>query len=95
MKMNNNKTEQERKELNKKLLKTTFASEMKNKRKTNSVERMVQFLCLFIALLLSELIVGTLEIEFWLTEVVVSLVLVTVILFIETKIVDKIQNRKK
>lgn len=39
-----NKAEQERKELNKKLLKTTFKSEMKKKKRINVKELLVDFI---------------------------------------------------
>ena len=88
--MKNNTSKQERKELNKKLLKKTFFSEFKSETK----KRMswIDFICAFIACLVAELIVKGLQIDFWLLDAVISIPIITIILFVLGVFVEKFKR---
>lgn len=92
--MENNRAEQERKELNKKLLKDTFISEYESRKRLKASEKIVEFIVLFIAFGLSKLIVKMLAIDFWLVEIVIAVVLAMVIHYVESIISGKISKNK-
>ena len=72
------KSEQERKELNRKLIKRTFASEIKEKRKCsgNVISFIIDFIIFFVAFLIEEIIVDSFfEDCFWIRVIVLAIVL--------------------
>ena len=88
--MNKQRDEKERKELNKKLLKNTFKSEAKNRKKVKTFEYITDFIGIFIALYLADLIVKILSINFWFMDMVINAVLIFVILSISSIFVKKV-----
>jgi hypothetical protein len=92
-KMDKQKNEKERKELNKKLLKDTFKSEVKNRKRVKIFEYIIEFIGIFIALHLADLIVEKLSINFWFMDMVINAVLIIVILSISSIIVRKIWQK--
>lgn len=85
--MENSRAEQERKELNKKLLKDTFISEYEDRKRVKFSEKFIDFIALFIAIALSKFIVEMLSINFWLVEIIIAVVLVMGIRYTEEIIV--------
>jgi hypothetical protein len=92
-KMDKQKNERERKELNKKLLKDTFKSQVKNRKRVKIFEYIIEFIGIFIALHLADLIVEKLSINFWFMDMVINAVLIIVILSISSIIVRKIWQK--
>lgn len=92
-KMDKQNNEKERKELNKKILKDTFKSEVKNRKKVKIFEYIIEFIGIFIALHLADLIVEKLSINFWFMDMVINAVLIIVILSISSIIVRKIWQK--
>lgn len=78
-----NRAEQERRDLNKKLLKRTLASEFKARRKESVLEFVMEFIALFIAFGVSDWMVQKLSIHSWLIEITITVVLVMVVRYIE------------
>jgi len=68
-----NKGEQERRELNKRLLCRTFKSEMQEKKKGTCKNMVIDFVVLFIVLLLAELITNWFALDFWLAELGIAM----------------------
>lgn len=91
--MNDNISEQQRKELNKKLLKRTFVSEIKSGKKEKILKIVIDFVSLFIAFCIADLIVEILQIDFWLFDMVVSIVFVMIMLFISEIFVKKLKSK--
>lgn len=91
--MNDNISEQERKELNKKLLKRTFVSEIKSGKKEKLIKFVIDFVCLFIAFFVADLIIESLQIDFWFFDMIVSIVLAMIMLFISEIFVKKLKNQ--
>ena len=90
--MNHNSSEQERKELNKKLIKQTFVSEIKSRKKEKLVKFVIEFVCLFIAFVVSDLIVTILQIDFWFLDMVVSIIFVMIMLYVTNIVTDKLKK---
>ncbi len=88
--MDNKKAEQERKELNKKLLKNTFNSELREKKKSSPA--IIDFIFLFIALGLADLIVSSFKIDFWLIEITLATVFAMILFFVRDKVVAKFKK---
>ncbi len=88
--MNNSKAEQERKKLNKKLLKDTFKSEMNEKKKYSAT--ISDFVFLFIALSLADLIVRLIHIDYWLIEITITAIILMLLNFVRDKIIAKIKK---
>lgn len=63
-----NREEQERRELNKRLLGRTVKSELQEKRKVVNSEMLVDFVVLFVVLFAAEAITNWLAVESWLIE---------------------------
>ena len=91
--MSDNISEKERKELNKKLIKRTFVSEIKSRKKEKLLKIVIDFICLFIAFFAADLVVERLQIDFWLFDMVVSIVFVMIMLFISEIFVEKLKNK--
>lgn len=89
--MNKNISEQERRKLNKKLVKKTFVSEFKNesKRKMNVID----FICAFIACFVAEAIVEILQIDSWFFDIVVSIPIIAIVLFVLEIFVEKLKSK--
>ena len=92
MKMNHKSSEQERKELNQKLIKQTFVSEIKSRKKEKLVKFVIEFVCLFIAFVVSDLIVTILQIDFWALDMAISIVFVMVMLYVSKILTNKFTN---
>lgn len=92
--MNNNKAEQERKELNKKLLKGTYKSELKNRKKMTIFNFLINFVVIFIGLSASNLIIEILPIDFWLLDMGVSVLIVMGALYIASILVQRMNERE-
>lgn len=90
--MGNNTSEQERKELNKRLLKRTFIGEIRNRKKGKKVKVVLDFICYFIAFSVADLIDARLQIDFWLLEIVIYIVIAMIMLFVSEIIVEKIKK---
>ncbi len=89
--MNDNVSEQERKKLNKKLLKRTFVSEIKSGKKEKMLKIVIDFVCLFMAFFVADLIVERLQIDFWLFDMLISVVFAMIMLFVSEIFVKKIK----
>ncbi len=92
--MNNNKAEQERKELNKKLLKDTYKSELKNRRKMTIFNFLINFVVIFIGLSVSNLVIEILSIDFWLIDMSVTVLIVMGTLYIASILVQRMNERE-
>ena len=81
-----NNVEKERKDLNRKLLKTTFKSEFKKKliEKINFWNFIIDFIAIFLGLYLSDFISELLSINVWLVDIIVSVVTINFFLFLAT-----------
>lgn len=90
--MDNNKNEKERKELNKKLLKKTFVSEVKSRRKIKFIEFVIDCIAVFIACFLSDMVVEKLSISNWFLEIAITAGLVMLMLFVDTVLVGKVKK---
>lgn len=88
--MDNNKSDQERKKLNKKLLKDTFVSVFKSREKITFLEIVI---AAFIACFLSDCIVQRLSIGFWLIDIVITAGFLVIMLFIGTMLFKKIKKK--
>ena len=77
--MNNNTSEQERKKLNKKLMKNTFVSEFKSEIKKIKVK---DFIFTIIGFLVADIMVEVLHIDFWLLDFVASILIITLVVFV-------------
>ena len=77
--MNNNTSEQERKKLNKKLMKNTFVSELKSEIKKFKVK---DFIITIIGFLVADIIVEVLHIDFWLLDIVASILIIILVIFV-------------
>lgn len=91
--MNDNISEQERKELNKKLLKRTFVSEIKSEKKEKLLKIVIDCVCLFMAFLVTDLIVEKLQIDFWLFDMIISVVFAMIMLFVSEIFVKKLKSK--
>ncbi len=91
--MDNNKSDQERKKLNKKLLKDTFVSVFKSREKITFLEIVIDFIAAFIACFLSDCIVQRLSIGFWLIDIVITAGFLVIMLFIGTMLFKKIKKK--
>lgn len=89
MKINDNISEQERKELNKKLLKKTFISEIKSTGTEKNLKIIIYFISLFIALLISDLIIESLHIDFVIFDIFITAVIIMVLLFVGEILIEK------
>ncbi|BCN30873.1 hypothetical protein [Anaeromicropila herbilytica] len=87
------KNEKERKELNKKLLKNTFKSEIRNRKKVKPLEYIIDFIGILIAFYLADLIVEILSINFWFLDMVITVVLIFVMISICSIIVRRIGKK--
>ena len=92
--MNNNKAEQERKELNKKLLKGTYKSELKNRKKMTIFNFLINFVVIFIGLFLANLVIEMLSIDFWLLYMSISVLIVMGALYIASLLVQRMNERE-
>ena len=90
--MDNIKAEQERKELNKKVIKKTFFSEIRQKKSKKSLTAIIDFICFSISFILSDLIVEYFKIDFWLIEIVFQAVLAMSIYFILDRVISKLKK---
>lgn len=90
--MDKKRDEKERKELNKKLISNTFKSEFKNRKKVNFVKYIIDFIGIFISLRIADFIVEKLSIKFWLTEMLITAVLIFVVLSISSIFVSTIEK---
>jgi len=88
--MNNSKAEQERKVLNKKLLKDTFKSEMNEKKKYQAT--ISDFVFLFIALCLADLFIKLIKIDYWLIEILIATIILMILNFVRDKIITKVNK---
>lgn len=77
--MNNNTSEQERKKLNKKLMKNTFVSEFKSEIKKIKVK---DFIFTIIGFLVADIMVEVLHIDFWLLDIVASILIIILVIFV-------------
>ena len=77
--MNNNTSEQERKKLNKKLIKNTFVSEFKSEIKKIKVK---DFIFTIIGFLVADIMVEVLHIDFWLLDIVASILIIILVIFV-------------
>lgn len=68
-----NKGEQERRELNKRLLRRTFKSEIQERRKVSSRNMVIDFVVLFIVLLLAELVTNWFALDSWMVELGIAM----------------------
>ncbi len=89
--MGKNISEQERKELNKKLIKRSFVSEFKNGIKTEM--NVIDLICAIIACIVADVIVEILQIDFWLLDMVISIPIIAIILFVLEIFVEKIKSK--
>ena len=87
--MNKEKNEIERKALNKRLLKNTFISEVKNREKPRIIEYLFDFVGIIIAQYLADSIVDTLSIHSWFIDLFIKTVLIFVVLFVISSVVRK------
>ena len=88
-----NRAEQERKELNKKLLRRTFTSEMKDRKKM-IFKYGIEFVAIFIGLLLTDWIVDWFAWESEMVRIVIGVVLIVVMQWLGSFLV-KIVSRSK
>ncbi len=79
--MDNKNAERERKELNKRLLKKSFISDIKSAKKPKS-SYVINFAAVFVGLLLSEWIVGRFTVENGIIEIVISVILILLVQFL-------------
>lgn len=77
--MNNNISEQERKKSNKKLMKNTFVSEFKSEIKKIKVK---DFIFTIIGFLVADIMVEVLHIDFWLLDIVASILIIILVIFV-------------
>lgn len=87
-----NKGEQERRELNKKLLRRTFKSELKGGGKVKALDFGLDFITLFIALFLADLVVKLLAIDFWFVELIIIALIAALVLYIKALFSNKGDN---
>ena len=86
------KVEQERKELNKKLLKRTFISEYKKNQKFDFWGILIDIVALFIALSLSNFVCEIFNVEFWQLDVLITAILVILLLSLAEFLMGKIRK---
>lgn len=79
--MDNKNAERERKELNKRLLKKTFISDIKSAKKVK-LGYVINFAAIFVGLLLSEWIVARFSIENGFIEIIISVILILLVQFL-------------
>lgn len=79
--MENKKAERERKELNKRLLKKSFVSDIKSKKKLKSTH-VINFVAIFVGLILSNWIMGWLLTDNALIEIIISVLLILALQFL-------------
>lgn len=79
--MDKKTAERERKELNKRLLKKSFVSDIKSKKKLKSTH-VINFVAIFVGLLLSEWITGKFSIDNGFIEIIISVVLILALQFL-------------
>ena len=79
--------EKERKELNRKLIKKTFATESKGKK------FIIEFIGLFIAFLIADLVVEILKIDYWLFDMLISIGMIMIMQIFLEKIKGRLNNR--
>lgn len=84
-----NKEEQERRELNKKLLQRTVASELKDGKRVKALDLGLDFVTLFIALLLADLTVKFFAIDLWIVELLIAALIAAVILWVKGIFLNK------
>lgn len=77
--MNNNTSEQQRKKLNKKLMKNTFVSEFKSEIKKIKVK---DFIFTIIGFLVADIMVEVLHIDFWLLDFAASILIIILVIFV-------------
>ena len=82
--MNNSISEQERKDLNKKIIKSTFKNEI-NENKTHTT-LISDFIFLFIALSLSKLFVRLSEVNYWFLEIAIAAIILIFLNLVRNKI---------
>ena len=87
-----NKGEQERKELNRKLLRRTVASELKDRRRVKALDLGMDFVTLFIALLLADLTVKFLAIDLWFVELIITALIASLVLYVKALFSNKGDN---
>ena len=68
-----NKGEQERRELNKRLLSRTFKCEMQDRRKISAKSMVIDYAVLFIVLLLAELVTNWFALDSWMVELGIAM----------------------
>lgn len=89
-----NQAEQERKELNKKLIKSSFQEEMKNgNRKGNVISLIVDFLAVLIGLCITDYVEELLDIDSALIEILIGVVIIMIFLSIGSFISKRIIKR--
>lgn len=87
-----NKGEQERRELNKKLLRRTVVSELKDRRRVKALDLGLDFFTLFIALLLADLTVKFLAIDLWFVELIITALIASLVLYVKALFSNKGDN---
>ena len=88
--MDKQRNERERKELNKRLLKSTFIREVKNRKKIKGFAYVIDFICFLLALYLADRIVEILSVNFLLLDIAIYAGLVFAIRFICRIFIKKI-----
>jgi uncharacterized membrane protein YvbJ len=91
--MERNKSEQERKELNKKLLKSTFSSEIKSK-KINVLSLIIDIVCILIGAFFSYLVVEQFSLQSSLIYILINTLFIIFMLFLGSLFKKAIGKRK-
>ena len=92
--MDNKKAEAERKELNKKLLKRTFQSEMSSNKKM-TLKCVIYFVAFCVGFLVSDWVIKWFSIDVVLLRMLITVAFVTLMQFLGEQLVGRIKKEEK